>query len=86
MKLKIKYLARRYRAILVMATFMLFNLISSLYFGLDTEIGYNLNPASLGEWGCDIVASIGQYFALMLGGYDLILENARYALAVKKMK
>lgn len=86
MKLKIKYLAKRYRAILVMATFMIFNLISSLYFGLNTEVGYNFDPMSAGEWVCDIISALGQYFAIMLGVYDLILENARYALAVKKMK
>lgn len=86
MKLKITYLAKRYRAILVMAVFMIFNLISSLLFELNTEIVYNLGPMSICEGICDIISALGQYFALMLMVYDLILENARYALAVKKMK
>lgn len=84
--MKLKARVKKYRAILVMLVFLVFNMLSSIYFGADSALGFNLIPMSVGEWVCDIVSRSGQYFALMMGIYDLMMADASYKLAVKRAK
>lgn len=53
-----------------MAASMIFNLIESLYFAVES-VPFNLKPMSVGEWICDIIATIGFLFGFMLMFYDV---------------
>lgn len=72
--MKLKHSVIRYRAVLVMAICLVFKLIASIYLqGILLEI-------------CIMIVNLGQYFSFMMAIYDLIVENAKYAIAVKKIK
>lgn len=62
---------KKYRSVCIFATFLLFNLLESLYFGQGTAKGFNYEPVSVYEWICDIVSDIGMYFAIMMGTCDV---------------
>lgn len=66
---------KKYRAVIIFAVALIFNLVTSLYFGTGTELGLNLKPMSIGEWICDIISNTGVFFAVILGCYDVSKYN-----------
>ena len=51
---------------------IIFNLLESLYFGIGTDIGFNLKPQSIAEFICDDISLI----AILIGGYLMGLKLA----------
>lgn len=61
---------KKYRALGVIATGMVFNLVESIMFAQNGN-PFNLKPLSIGEWICDIIATLIFLFGLMLMTYDI---------------
>lgn len=45
---------------------LLFNLIESLWFGRNTELGFNQDPQSISEFVCDYIALSIMVFGIFL--------------------
>jgi len=57
---------RNYRSILVIAAFVVFNIVETAYFG------GNRTAITVAEHICDSISSIGVLFGVVLGMYDWV--------------
>ncbi|HEK4597303.1 TPA: hypothetical protein SOK46_002660 [Clostridioides difficile] len=64
----------KYRALYLFMFFLIFNLIYSLYFRRNMEIGFYSSTSCIEEYILDIITSIGLFFSMMLAGFD-VTEN-----------
>lgn len=69
-----KIINSKYRVLYLFIFFLIFNLIYSLYFGRNMEIGFYFSIFCIEEYILDIIIFIGLFFLMMLVGFDVI-EN-----------
>ena len=62
---------KKYRSVLVMATSLIFNLISSLLVYRPEGVPFNKSPLTVAEWICDIVSMIVFAVGLLMMFYDI---------------
>jgi|GEM_PF-6719944 len=61
---------KKYRALGVIFIGMIFNVIESVFFAQNGN-PFNLKPLSVGEWVCDIIATLIVVFGFMMATYDM---------------
>lgn len=61
---------KKYRALGVIFIGMIFNVVESVLFAQNGN-PFNLKPLSVGEWVCDIIATLIVVFGFMMATYDM---------------
>ena len=61
----------RYRSVLVIATSLIFNLVSSLLVYKPEGVPFNKSPLTVTEWICDIISMIVFAVGLLMMFYDI---------------
>lgn len=67
----------KYRSVLVMASSLVFNLVSSLLVWHPEGVKFNATPATVTEWICDIIGIVWFLFGLAMMFFDLHLDEKR---------
>ena len=61
----------KYRSIVVIATSLIFNLVSSLLVWHPDGQKFNMTPLTVTEWICDIVSIVWFLFGMMMMFFDI---------------
>lgn len=77
---------KRYRGAVLFCSALLFDAVQTLYFGIGSEKGFNLQPESIAEMICDYMTTGVILVGLILSMFDLYLFKARLENAVNKAK
>lgn len=62
---------------LVMASSLIFNFVSSLLVWHSFDVKFNITPMSVAGWICDIIGSVWFLFGLAMMFFDLHLDEKR---------
>ena len=66
----------KYRSVVVIATSLIFNLVSSLLVWHPEGVKFNKTPMTVTEWVCDIVSTIWFFVGILMMFFD-IHQNER---------
>ena len=61
----------KYRSVVVIATSLIFNLVSSLLVWHPKGKAFNLTPMTVTEWICDIVSTIWFFVGILMMFFDI---------------
>lgn len=66
-----KRITKKYRGIIVIASALLFNLISSLLVWHPAGQIFNIYPLTVTEWICDIISTVLAFTGAIMSLYDV---------------
>lgn len=67
----------KYRSVLVVASSLVFNLVSSLLVWHPEGVKFNATPETVTEWICDIIGFVWFLFGFAMMFFDLNLDGKR---------
>jgi hypothetical protein len=73
---------KKFKAFYIFCIGIIFNFCESIYFGMGSDIGFNLIPQSIPELICDIISVIIMFFAFCLIVIDGKSVNNTYTVSI----